>query len=86
MVCQPWGVRRWILQFGVESSANDPVAFMISQIERWKKAWKSENPGRFSNGGLWNCVICGAKTYIQWDCCRMCGSLKNKTYGRFERF
>ena len=55
-------------------------------IERWKEAWKLDNPGRLNNDNLWTCFICGKKTFTQWDCCWMCGSLKSKTYGRKYKF
>jgi hypothetical protein len=86
MVCQPWQVRQWILQAGMEKHAENVRGYMIERVVRWMNNWKKENKGSLTSDGLWTCTMCGKTTFIEWDCCHLCGSLRSRTYGRREKF
>jgi len=86
MVCQPWEVRKWNLDAGREVHAKNIRGYLMNRVDRWKEVWKLTNQGTLHDDHLWTCTMCGKKTFKEWDCCYMCGSLKVKTHGRREKF
>jgi len=86
MVCQPLEIRKWNLEAGKEVHARNVRGYLMKRIDHWKEAWKEVNPGKLHDDYMWTCTMCGNRTYNEWDCCYMCGSLWAKTWGRREVF
>jgi hypothetical protein len=87
MVCQPFEIRKWNVEAGrVVHGVKNIRGYLMKRVDIWKEAWKEANPGKLQDDRLWTCTMCGTRTYKEWDCCYMCGSLWGKTWGRREVF